>query len=351
MPEHLGLSRRPRRAVIALCAVATTAMSGMILAPVSQADPNLTISEVKDKVDGLYHKAEQATEQYNAATDELADVQLRIERAKAAVTKQEAEVEKAKAGLAVFAAAAYRAGGMDPALRTFLADNPKDFLTQASVVEAYATQRSDQLAASADVRRSLEQARMVADEQLARQQAIEAKLKTEKASIEKLLAEAQGILDGLEAEERQRLEDERDRERERNADQPSRGDDDGEDAPDVPVSGRAGVAVKYALAQVGKPYCWGGTGPSCFDCSGLTSMAWAEAGVKLPRSSSSQISAGSRVSKSQLQPGDLVFYYSPISHVGIYIGGGKIVHATHPGDVVSVDSVDLMPFAGASRPG
>jgi cell wall-associated NlpC family hydrolase len=73
--------------------------------------------------------------------------------------------------------------------------------------------------------------------------------------------------------------------------------------------------------------------------------------VSIPRSSGSQISAGVRVSKSQLQPGDLVFYYSPISHVGIYIGGGQIVHATHPGDVVSVDPVNLMPFAGASRPG
>lgn len=73
--------------------------------------------------------------------------------------------------------------------------------------------------------------------------------------------------------------------------------------------------------------------------------------MSLPRSSGSQINVGTRVSKSQLEPGDLVFYYSPISHVGIYIGGGEIVHATHPGDVVSVDDVDLMPFAGATRPG
>jgi cell wall-associated NlpC family hydrolase len=117
------------------------------------------------------------------------------------------------------------------------------------------------------------------------------------------------------------------------------------------VSGRAGVVVEFALAQVGEPYAWGGNGPGSWDCSGLTSAAWAEAGVSLPRSSGSQIGVGTRVSKSQLEPGDLVFYYSPISHVGIYIGGGEIVHATHPGDVVSVDDVDLMPFAGATRPG
>jgi cell wall-associated NlpC family hydrolase len=80
-------------------------------------------------------------------------------------------------------------------------------------------------------------------------------------------------------------------------------------------------------------------------------MAWAQAGVSLPRSSSAQIGVGTRVSLSQLEPGDLVFFYSPISHVGIALGDGQVVHATHPGDVVSVDPISYMPFAGATRPG
>nr|WP_281352525.1 NlpC/P60 family protein [Phytoactinopolyspora alkaliphila] len=105
------------------------------------------------------------------------------------------------------------------------------------------------------------------------------------------------------------------------------------------------------MAQRGEPYQWGGSGPNSWDCSGLTMMAWRQAGVSLPRSSGSQIGVGTRVSRSQLQPGDLVFYYSPISHVAIYIGNGQIVHATKPGDVVKVSPVDQMPFAGASRPG
>jgi cell wall-associated NlpC family hydrolase len=79
--------------------------------------------------------------------------------------------------------------------------------------------------------------------------------------------------------------------------------------------------------------------------------AWAAAGVSLPRSSGAQIGVGTRVSLSQLQPGDLVFFYSPISHVGIYLGGGELVHATHPGDVVSIDPISTMPFSGATRPG
>ncbi|WP_157553333.1 C40 family peptidase [Jiangella gansuensis] len=324
----------------------------MTLTTSGHADPEPTIAEVREQVDALYHQAEQATERYNAATDELAEVQRRIERAEASLARQEEAVEAVRSQVAGFAAASYRSGGgFDPTLRALLADSPEDFLAQASVVNAYAGQQADSLAVAAEVSRAFEQARMLADEELLRQQAIEATLDTERETVETLLDDAQAILDQLEAEELARLE----QEREENAEEPSRGEDEEEDEdearPEVPVSGRAGAVVDFAMSQLGDPYCWGGNGPDCWDCSGLTAAAWAEAGVSLPRSSGSQINSGTRVSKSQLQPGDLVFYYSPISHVGIYIGGGKIVHATHPGDVVSVDDVDLMPFSGATRPG
>jgi cell wall-associated NlpC family hydrolase len=109
--------------------------------------------------------------------------------------------------------------------------------------------------------------------------------------------------------------------------------------------------VNYALAQVGDAYVYGASGPDAFDCSGLTMMAWAQAGVSLPHSSSSQMSSGTPVSSSQLQPGDLVFYYSPVSHVGIYIGNGRIVHAANPSDGVLTAPVFSMPYSGAVRPG
>jgi cell wall-associated NlpC family hydrolase len=334
-----------------LCTAAVSVTGGLTLITQSHADPEPTISEVREQVDALYHQAEQATERYNAATDQLAEVQRRIERAQASVERQQAAVDAVRAQIGAFAAASYRSGGsIDPTMQTLLAESPEDFLDQASVMNAYAGQQASSLATAAEVSRSFEQARMVADEEATRQQAIEATLETEKASVEKLLDDAQDILDQLEAEEQAQLEEDR----EEDAEAPSRGEpdeDEGETPPDVPVSGRAGVAVEFALAQVGDPYVWGGNGPDGWDCSGLTKAAWGEAGVSLSRSSGSQINDGARVSKSQLQPGDLVFYYSPISHVGIYIGDGKIVHATHPGDVVSVDDVDLMPFAGASRPG
>lgn len=107
--------------------------------------------------------------------------------------------------------------------------------------------------------------------------------------------------------------------------------------------------VDAALSKVGSSYRYASSGPSAFDCSGLTSWAYRQVGITLPRSSGAQYSAGTRVSKSNLQPGDLVFYYSPISHVGIYIGDGKIVDAANPRTGVRVAGVNSMPFSGAVR--
>ncbi|GIU86412.1 MAG: hypothetical protein KatS3mg009_0927 [Acidimicrobiia bacterium] len=113
----------------------------------------------------------------------------------------------------------------------------------------------------------------------------------------------------------------------------------------------ARVAVDTALAQLGKPYEYAAAGPDSFDCSGLTMFAWAAAGVSLPHSSRAQYSALPKVSRDQLAPGDLVFYGSPIHHVGIYIGGGRYVHAPQTGDVVKISSIYRSDWAGAARPG
>ncbi|MDQ4008754.1 MAG: NlpC/P60 family protein, partial [Actinomycetota bacterium] len=117
------------------------------------------------------------------------------------------------------------------------------------------------------------------------------------------------------------------------------------------VSGSAAVAVDFAMAQLGDAYAYGAAGPDAWDCSGLTMGAWGAAGVSLPHSSSGQMSSGTPVSSSDLQPGDLVFYYDPVSHVGIYVGNGQIVHASNPSDPVNMAPVFSMPYSGAVRPG
>lgn len=361
VPEHKSRSRRPSRALIAFCTAAVTATAGVAFVQVGHADPDLTLEEAQEKVEELNHKAEQAAERYHLAGEKLDAVERRLERADGSIAKQTKKVNEALAGMAGYAAASYQTGGIDPTVRTLLADDPIGYLAHASVLDAYARQQAGQITAVAHETRELEQVKLSADEERSRLTAIQEEREAEKAKVEELLGESEEILDNLEEEERQRLEEERrererqqEREREEASDDPSRGDggeDEDEERPEVPPNEQAQVVVDFALAQVGDPYVWAGNGPDAWDCSGLTSAAWAQVGVALPRSSASQIGVGTRVSHSQLQPGDLVFYYSPISHVGIYIGNGQIVHATHPGDVVSVDSVDLMPFAGASRPG
>jgi cell wall-associated NlpC family hydrolase len=186
---------------------------------------------------------------------------------------------------------------------------------------------------------------------------VEATLKKEQQTFEDKLAKALALLDTLKAEERAALERERAAREaasrsvaretlKQNTAAVAKGDPSS-----VPASGKGAIAVKFALAQVGEPYVYGGAGPDSWDCSGLTMMAWREAGVSLPHGAKAQLAVGPQISVGELQPGDLVYYYSPISHNGMYIGDGKIVHATHPGDVVSIDPLNSMPLTAASRPG
>ncbi len=179
-----------------------------------------------------------------------------------------------------------------------------------------------------DIRRDATSKRL---EQVAK---LEEQLGREKATIDKKVDEAESLLDRLEAEQRAAMA--------------SRGTTR---TPTVAASGRAGAAVSYALDQVGDAYAYGATGPDAYDCSGLTMASWAQAGVSLPHSSSAQYSSGPHVPASALQPGDLVFYYQPISHVGMYIGNGQIVHAANPSTGVQVTGLYSMPYSGAVRPG
>jgi peptidoglycan DL-endopeptidase CwlO len=175
--------------------------------------------------------------------------------------------------------------------------------------------------------------------QLAKVASLEKQAAQDKATIAHQLSAAKSLLDNLKTAERNRLLE------------ASRGSTVRVSTAAVPASGRAAVAVHFAMAQVGKPYVYGAAGPSAYDCSGLTMAAWGSAGVGLPHSAAAQYGYGTHISPSQLQPGDLVFYYSPISHVGMYIGNGMIVNAENPSAGIRVAPLYSMPFVGAVRPG
>ncbi|MFU8853620.1 NlpC/P60 family protein [Micromonospora sp. SL1-18] len=125
----------------------------------------------------------------------------------------------------------------------------------------------------------------------------------------------------------------------------------GGQCPAVAISGRAGIAAKVACLQIGKPYVWAANGPGSFDCSGLTQYAWKAGGVSLTHYTGAQWNEGAPVSKANLRTGDLVFFYSDLHHMGMYVGNGLVVHAPHTGDVVRMERLSNMAYAGARRPG
>lgn len=320
-----------------------TVLSGATLAAVmllpgsspTWAEPS--IDDVQTRVDRLYHEAEQASERYNDLQLELKDLRHDLTALRADEQRQHARLARVQDQVQDSIIRQYQGEGLATVGEVVVSDDPSTFLSQLSAMSAYndlqASLYGDYLTElkALDIRRDATTRRA---DQVA---AAEKQAASAKATVDRDLSEAQDLLARLKEEERQALL--------------SRGAGTTRLPSDVPASGRAAAAVRYALAQVGDAYVYGAAGPSAFDCSGLTMMAWAQAGVGLPHSSSAQFGSGPHVSSGDLRPGDLVFYYSPISHVGIYIGNGLIVHAANPGAGVRVAGVFSMPYSGAVRPG
>jgi cell wall-associated NlpC family hydrolase len=324
-----------KRAARALAALAIAALGGATLtASPSTAQPS--IGDVQDRVDTLYHEAEQASERYNEARIELHAAQQRLQAVRTHLRRQRHAVHAVRDQVVAGVVAEYQGqGGLSSASQVLLAGDPETFISQMTTLSEYNARQAgivDEL--SVQVSR-LQVRQRAAQRELDSIDRNRAELAREKAAIARRMSEAKALLGRLKDEREQRV---------------SRS---GTRVPvsSAPGSGRAAAAVSYALAQVGKPYVYGAAGPSAFDCSGLTMASWAQAGVALPHSSSAQMGSGTPVSLSALQPGDLVFYYSPVSHVGIYIGNGMIVNAENPSVGVREAPVNSMPISGAVRPG
>ncbi len=328
-------SRRTRRhrIVTAFSGLAIAIAMGLVPATSAQAEPE--IADVQARVDRLYHEAEQASERYNDARLELSELRQDLDSLSSDQERQDQALTSVRDRLAESVVDQYEGSDISAAGQVFLSSDSSSFLSQLTTMAAYGDfqdQLFDDYATEVEALGIRQDATERRADQVA---ALETRLAAEKQTIDERHSEAEALLDRLKAEEREALLTRG------TVRMPS----------DVPASGRAAAAVQYAMAQVGDSYVYGAAGPSAFDCSGLTMMAWAQAGVGLPHSSSAQYSSGPRVSAADLQPGDLVFYYSPISHVGMYIGNGLIVHAANPGSGVLVSELYSMPYVGAVRPG
>ncbi|MEU0728004.1 NlpC/P60 family protein [Streptomyces sp. NPDC006140] len=356
--------RTPALATAALTSVALLSQSANA-AP--EADEKPSLEEVEKKVGDLYRQAESATDKYNAAKEKTAKQRKRVDTLLDDVAQRTQKLNEAREELGSFAAAQYRTGASAPDTATFLlADTPQDYFDQTQLmdrmtgrqkvaVDDYVTQQSETM-----------KKRQEATESLTTLTESQGDLKTAKATVQRKLADARQLLSQLTAEEKARLaaiEKQKQQEAARKAaelarkqaaqqqaqDQAPQQQESGSPAPgsgtsstapaDSSYATKAEKALAFARAQIGKPYVWGAVGPGSYDCSGLTQAAWKAAGVTLPRTTYDQVTAGTTVPLSQAQPGDLVFFYDDVTHVGMYIGNGMMIHAPKPGTYVREESI------------
>ncbi|MFD5133447.1 C40 family peptidase [Streptomyces olindensis] len=357
--------RTPALATAALTSVALLSQSANA-AP--DADDKPSLEEVEKKVDDLYRQAESATDKYNAAKEKTAKQRKRVDTLLDDVAQRTQKLNEAREELGSFAAAQYRTGASAPDTATFLlADTPQDYFDQTQLmdrmtgrqkvaVDDYVSQQSETM-----------KKRQEATESLATLTESQGDLKTAKATVQRKLADARELLSQLTAEEKARLaaiEKEKQEEAARKAAELAREQAEQQQAQeeaaqqqesgssasgsgtststapaDSSYATKAEKALAFARAQIGKPYVWGAVGPGSYDCSGLTQAAWKAAGVTLPRTTYDQVNAGTTVPLSQAQPGDLVFFYDDVTHVGIYIGNGMMIHAPKPGTYVREESI------------
>ncbi|MGW5361086.1 NlpC/P60 family protein [Actinopolymorpha pittospori] len=366
MPHH-----RRRTPWSALLAFGTATVIVVAAVPGSSSAEPVTssnIEQVRKQVDQLYAHAEQVTEQANALGEKLKVIDRRVHTLNADVARQQQTVESLRSDIGKFAAEEYRAGGTDTTVRLLVAENPTEFMAQMSTADALSKQQADQL-------RGFESARKRLSEQQAAQAASLAEFRKAKQAVDTRrqtalhqAAAAKAILDRLTEEQRRRLAaaaEQRRKEQERAARERAERESTPEspespgspkppstpEPPPPPSSGRGATALAFAKQQLGEPYVFAAAGPDSWDCSGLTMKAWEQAGVSLPHSAHEQYNVSAKVSKSNLQPGDLVFFYSDMHHVGLYVGNGEVIHAPRPGEGVQYIKMAYMPYAGAARPG
>ncbi|MFH8218890.1 NlpC/P60 family protein [Streptomyces sp. NPDC018057] len=334
--------RRPKQSSRARVTMLTTAAAAAVAisAQAANAAPSEKPSKdaVKSKVDALYEQAEQATEKYNGAKEKQEKLQKEISTIQDNVARGQQDLNKLRDGLGSMAAGQYRSGGIDPSLQLFLSSHPDEYLDKAATLSQVSGQQADSLKKIQDKQRQLAQQRAEATGKLRDLSATRTELGNKKKEVQSKLAEAQKLLNTLTAQEKQQLAQAEQSRATRGTERVSMGKT-------TPGSGHAGAAFSAAQSVIGRPYVYGATGPSSFDCSGLTSWAYAQAGVSIPRTSEAQANAGQRIySQSQLQVGDLVLFYGDLHHVGLYAGKGMVLHAPHTGANVRYESIGNMPF-------
>ena len=326
---------------IALIAIAAP----LFIAPSAEAAQ--TLAEVQARIRQLEEEATTAAEGAQEAKVKLATLNRTLSGIQAKKEVQSQSVSALSKSLSAIAIEQYKTGGISQSLELLFSSDPSLYLSAAGSLEAITRKKSVELRKFQAAKQRLTATSLTVNDKLALVQAAQKRLAAQSARATAKLAEAESLLSKLKKEDRERLA--RLAQQEEDADQASSlaaakalsG-----------VSGRSGKALQFALKQIGDKYVFGADGMTYWDCSGLTMRAFQTAGVSLPHSSRAQYGYGKSIKRSDLKPGDLVFFGRPISHVGIYLGGGKMVHAPRSGSRVKVASASNLgrkPYIGARR--
>ncbi|PBC62925.1 glycoside hydrolase [Streptomyces sp. Tue6028] len=314
--------------------------------PTPAADKDL--EAVRAKLDELYHDAALATDAYNAAEEKAKKQSAELVDLAREIVKGQAKLDKLKDRAGAAARAQYRGGGLPPEARLWLSDDPQEFLDGAGRVRQGQHATKGLMGELTRTQQDLEQ---YAKDASAQWQKLEANRKAKAAAKKKIkqrISDAEKLESQLEKEEKERLAK---LEEEAAYQAQTAWLSSGVLAEiNSEASAQGKKAVKYATGQIGKPYEWGAEGPKSYDCSGLTSQAWASAGHPVPRTSQEQWKQLHRVDIKDMRPGDLIIYFDDASHVGMYIGDGAIVHAPRPGRTVTITGAGSMPILGVVRP-
>jgi cell wall-associated NlpC family hydrolase len=294
------------------------------------ADPKPTLKELTAQVEHLHTEIETLTEQYNGERVRLKEAERSAELAKRTLARNESELQIRRQTASLLAQNSYMTGGFGSSLALMNSSDPAAYLNQASTTYALEMQQGEEVA---QVARAMEAAARAKASAKARQDEVKDLISSIDSRRDKIRLLIRKSESNLYREVASKVGS---GSRVRTA---------------FPIigTGKAAEAARWALTQQLKPYVWGAEGPGSYDCSGLIMAAYQHVGISLPHFTGSQWTSGTHISKDDLRPGDLVFFYSDLHHVGMYIGGGFMIHAPRTGDVVHITTIANRPFAGAVR--
>jgi cell wall-associated NlpC family hydrolase len=326
--------------VLVLTAALSATVAGTLAPSVASAAPDNAADAAK-LVEQTGAQLAEIDEQLHQAELTVAQQQTAAQAAAAQAVAAQAEVDKYEPQLRAIAQSGYTGHTQSRVAAFLTSQSATDLVDRMTTLDMIAGHVEGVIADVAAAQERATAAQTAADQAAAQAQSSLGQLQDQQAQLQQQVDQYQADFQRLTAAEQVRVTTE--------LAGPTLEAPDADSIAEMAPSEAVATAIRAALAQVGKPYVYGAAGPNGFDCSGLTMYAYAAAGVSLPHSSAAQSRLGTAVARSDLQPGDLVYFYSPVSHVGLYIGGGKMVHARTFGSPVAVTSVDMNGYAGARR--